>query len=131
EVLRLYPVAPGINRTPLEEISIGGAVVRPGEVIAISIWSLHRNPKFWDDPHAFRPERFRALKINELTGIYLPFSTRPRSCIGRKLAETELERILSRIFSSFRIEVVSTDIVALPSFTLRMSKPLMAKVVAI
>lgn len=50
----------------------------------IPIWSLHRDPKYYDDPEKFDPERFydeNKHKIKPYT--YLPFGIGPRNCIGK------------------------------------------------
>ena len=58
-------------------------VVRKGQTVVLSLYGSHRNPAtFGRDAADFRPERWDGI-INDPPG-YAPFSTGPRSCMGRK-----------------------------------------------
>ena len=58
ESLRLYPPAWMIGRRALGPDRLGSFDVAPGTVIAISAYTLHRHPAFWDEPEAFDPQQF-------------------------------------------------------------------------
>lgn len=72
-----------------------GTVYNPpeGAMLYTSAWLLHRNPKVWgEDSNEFKPERF--LPGNPIPWGYIPFSKRPRDCIGSTLAYVEVILVL-------------------------------------
>ncbi|CDO70501.1 hypothetical protein BN946_scf184569.g44 [Trametes cinnabarina] len=74
-----------------------------GSYIGICTRALHFNPRYWDDPEAFKPERFLG---NYHRDAFLPFSGGARGCVGRGFAETESVAVLSTIISRYRVEVL-------------------------
>lgn len=59
ESMRLFPVvSSGTVRITHKPISLAGYHVPAGQPILIPFWTIHRSPKLWDDPEAFRPERW-------------------------------------------------------------------------
>lgn len=96
EALRLYPSAPRFDREAVGEDELAGERVRPGQIISIWPWLLHRNRLLWDDPDAFDPSRFvgDAPKARPRYA-YLPFGAGPRVCIGAQLSITEALGVLS------------------------------------
>ena len=58
--------------------------------------------KYWDEPNAFRPERFMGEYNRD---AFLPFSGGPRGCIGRGFAETEGVAVLTMIVARYKVEV--------------------------
>lgn len=73
EGMRLYPQPPVLIRRALEGDIIGGYSVPKGADMFISVWNLHRSPALWDDPDAFRPERFGPLDTIPNEVRRLPF----------------------------------------------------------
>ena len=60
-----------------------GITMVEGCGLFISIWSIHRNPKYWgDDAEQFRPERFIDTPLKH-PAAFMPFSHGPRSCLGK------------------------------------------------
>ena len=60
EAMRLYPPAWGFGREVLADCEIGGYVIPAGTTIIIRPWVLHRDPRHFEHPTEFRPERWRA-----------------------------------------------------------------------
>lgn len=112
EVLRLVPVAPTIPKqsafkthftTRTTEGGIKNIPVPEGSNLLINVVGLHYNPKYWEDPMEFRPERF--LKEHTYNkNAWLAFSAGPRSCIGRRFAEVEMLACLALIIQRYKIE---------------------------
>lgn len=107
ESLRKYPVIPFIQRKCVEEYFIPetGAVLERGTSIIIPIHWLHFNPAFFDDPHKYNPDRFNedtSIPIDPF--VYLPFSTGPRACLGRRFALMSIKVCLIYLIRSFKIE---------------------------
>ncbi|XP_013177583.1 PREDICTED: cytochrome P450 4C1-like [Papilio xuthus] len=93
ESLRLYPPGPFIIRKVLEDISLpSGRVFPAGSGAAVSIWGLHRDPKYWGpDAEVFDPDRFLPERFNlKHACSYIPFSSGPRNCIGTMFADISI-----------------------------------------
>ena len=100
ETMRLYPPVPLVIRWSAENNYIKDYYFPKGVSIDINIVLLHRNPKYWDNPTEFRPERFEDVsKIYPHS--YLPFVAGSRMCIGYKFAMMEMKVALARLASKF------------------------------
>jgi cytochrome P450 len=107
EALRLYPPAGILSRTAQAPDTLCGREIRRGDTVMIPIYALHRHHMLWDDPNAFRPERFADRKaINRYA--YLPFGDGPRICIGASFAIQEAVIILATLLARFRFDLVET-----------------------
>jgi cytochrome P450 len=98
EAIRLYPPAPGVAREPIEDVNIGGYNVPKGSLITVNTYALQRDPRFFDDPERFNPERFAAGWEERVPRYaYLPFGGGPRVCIGNGFAMMEARLILATV----------------------------------
>ncbi|AWI89810.1 cytochrome P450 [Methylobacterium sp. DM1] len=121
ESMRLYPPAWAIGREARSDCQIGGFDVRAGTPILISPWVLHRDPRFFEEPEAFRPERWQQGLAQRLPRFaYMPFGGGPRICIGNRFAVIEAVLILATLVQRFGF-IVDPDrpVVPVPSMTLR------------
>jgi len=105
EALRLYPPAGIISRTAQKSDTLGGREIKPGDTVMIPIYALNRHQMLWDDPDAFRPERFADRKAIDRYA-YLPFGDGPRICIGASFALQEAVIILATLLSRFKFTSV-------------------------
>jgi cytochrome P450 len=122
ETMRLYPPAFLIARNALRDTEIGGMKVRQGDLVLIAPWLYHRDPRWFEDPLRFDPDRFlpeREAKIPK--NAYLPFGGGRRICIGNQFALMEGQIILHTIGQQVRrMELLSNKPVVLePMITLR------------
>ncbi len=101
EALRLYPPAGIISRTAQTPDTLCGREVRRGDTVMIPIYALHRNHLLWDEPDAFRPDRFADRKAIDRYA-YLPFGDGPRVCIGASFALQEAVIILATLLARHR-----------------------------
>jgi len=85
ETFRLYPVAPVIPaHEAMEDCTVGGFDVRCGTMVLVNAWVIHRDPKLWDAPEEFRPERFLdAGVVTAITAPLLPFGLGRRDVPAR------------------------------------------------
>ncbi|XP_068164065.1 cytochrome P450 17A2 [Antennarius striatus] len=92
EGMRIRPVSPVlIPHVAMSDSSIGGHPVRRGTRVLVNMWSIHHDPRLWDTPDLFRPERFLDDHSERVTPSYfLPFGAGPRVCVGESLARLEL-----------------------------------------
>lgn len=58
ETLRIHPSVPIISRLLGDEEKLGGFVVPAGTAVLVNTFLIHRDPRYWDDPEVFRPERY-------------------------------------------------------------------------
>jgi cytochrome P450 len=107
--LRLYPPVPRFDRQAVDPDRLGEWDVRPGDIVYIWPWLLHRHRKLWDDPDAFDFERF-AGKGRRHRFQYLPFGAGPRTCVGAQFAATEALTILAHWLSQWRFADAGHDV---------------------
>jgi cytochrome P450 len=121
ESLRLYPAAWGIARLAVEDHEIAGYPVTKGMGVAMAQWVVHRDPRWYDAPEEFRPERWEDDLLKRLPRFaYFPFGGGPRQCIGNTFALMEATLILATIARKFRLRLVPNhSVVPLASITLR------------
>jgi len=122
ESMRLYPPAWFVARQAIEDVEIGGYTIETGSLVFIPIFLVHRDPRWYDDPDTFRPERWtEEFEQNLPRFAYLPFGGGPRICIGNSFAQMEANLILATIAGRYQMRLlepnqqVSTD----PLITLR------------
>ncbi len=110
ETMRLYPPIWMLVRVASKPDVIDGKEIRPGDKVALFAYGAHHNPKFWDEPEAFLPERWlgeAAKKRRPYT--YLPFGGGKRSCIGGAMSQVENVLSLSILLRRFRPEYVGPE----------------------
>jgi cytochrome P450 len=122
ESMRLYPPAWAIGREAVDDsLEVGGYPVRKGTQFLIAQWVLHRDPRWFDDPEAFRPERWDGDLLKRLPkGAYIPFGDGPRVCIGNHFAMMEAVLLLATLAQTHRLSAVpGVPLELVPSITLR------------
>jgi cytochrome P450 len=124
EGLRLYPPAWIIGREAAAPCDIGGYPMPVGMTVFVSPWVMHRDPRFYDRPDAFRPERWLDDSRSRLPRYaYLPFGAGPRLCIGSGFAMSEATMILAALARRFRPSLHGT-IPPFATITLRPAVPM-------
>ena len=103
ESLRLYPAAPRFDREAIAADRLGEHEVRPGDLVSICPWLLHRHHRLWDDPDAFDHTRFAPeAKKGRHRFQYIPFGGGPRMCVGARFAMAEGLTILAAWLARYR-----------------------------
>ena len=109
ESMRLYPQPPVLIRRALEPVTLDGYKIEPGTDFFISVWNLHRNPRLWEEPDRFNPDRFPVDERmpNEVTEnyAYLPFGGGQRKCVGDQFALFESIVTLAMVCRRFDFEL--------------------------
>lgn len=104
EVLRLYPPAWAITRQPIEDVTLGGYNIPNGSLIIMSQYAMHHDPRYFDDPERFDPERFSAAHEKDIPRYtYFPFGGGPRVCIGQSFAMMEARLILATMAQRYEL----------------------------
>jgi len=101
EAMRLYPPAYAIGREAIEDTEIGGYHVPKRTQLFAFQWVTQRDPRYFDEPDAFKPERWSNGEQVEKYA-YFPFGGGPRQCIGNYFAMMEVVLLLATIGQRFR-----------------------------
>lgn len=99
ETLRLYPPVPLLARLASAPLDVAGNAVPRGALVLAVPWLLHRNPRHWEKPDEFAPERF--FHARPPRHAYIPFSLGPRVCTGAQFALAETVICLSTLAQRF------------------------------
>jgi cytochrome P450 len=130
EALRLYPPIAALSRTAEQGDTFGAVKVKPGSLIVIAPYVLHRHELFWQQPDVFDPSRFMPdarRKIARFT--YLPFGIGPRTCIGASFALQEATIVLATLVHRFDVRLIpGAKVWPMQKITLRPSNGLPVRV---
>ncbi|KAF8182524.1 cytochrome P450 [Pholiota molesta] len=74
--------------------------VSKGTQVTLKVAALRYNPRYWEDPHTFKPSRFIEDWPRD---DFIPFSAGSRACLGRKVFETESIATVTVLVSRYRI----------------------------
>ena len=121
ESMRYYPPVYLIGREAIDECVISGFRVKKGTTLLMSQWLIHRDPRFFEQPEKFIPERWTEEFARTMPKFaYFPFGGGPRLCIGNTFAMMEMVLVLADIAQRFRFTAkAGHDVTLWPSFTLR------------
>ena len=111
ETMRLYPPAWIIGRRALRPDRIGNTDIPAQSVVAMSPYTLHRHPLYWDRPEVFEPRRFMNDEVERKREpfSYIPFGAGPRTCIGSNLALVEAPLVIGRLVQRYRMALVNEE----------------------
>ncbi|CAN6911125.1 unnamed protein product [Brassica oleracea var. botrytis] len=102
ETLRLYPVVPMlVPHMASEDCMVAGYDVPRGTTLLVNVWAIHRDPKMWEEPEKFKPERFE--KEGEDKKL-MPFGMGRRACPGLGLALRLVTLALGSLVQCFEWE---------------------------
>ncbi|KAI9295116.1 cytochrome P450 [Neoconidiobolus thromboides FSU 785] len=110
ESLRLYPPVSRLpDRVCKEELHFDNYIIPKGTRLALSIYSLHRDPEIWgEDSNEFKPERFLDENMNEkelkTKFITNGFGGGSRICLGLNFSRLEQKVVLSMLVNKFKIK---------------------------
>jgi cytochrome P450 len=108
EAMRLYPPAPVITRTAMQDFRLGGFHIPAGTVMYVPIYAVHHHRSIWKNPEAFDPERFTPENTKQRHRYaYMPFGAGPRVCIGSAFAMMEGVAVLSVLLKTFHLSSTS------------------------
>ncbi|HET8820734.1 MAG TPA: cytochrome P450 [Thermoleophilaceae bacterium] len=107
ETLRRRPVlANAAPRLVVQPVEVGGWQYEPGVCLLADAYLLHHDPDIYEDPYAFRPERF----LDEQPGTYtwIPFGGGRRRCLGSSFAMLEMKLVLRAVLRQVELAPAST-----------------------
>ncbi len=128
EGIRLYPAIPMVSRKSTVADHFGEYKIPAQTSIVISSWILQRDEKYWDDPKAFKPERFENVDPATIDS-YAAFSKGSRRCVGELMSTFMTAVVLSSILKRFDLELEGEALPeAVSVVTLRAKKPFWIKI---
>lgn len=106
ETLRLYPPAPALERKCTKDYTLPGTDITLKEkmLVGIPVWTLNRDPDIWEDPEAFRPERFLTEnKTPNQNFAFMSFGQGPRNCVGMRFAILEVKLAIAHLILNMEL----------------------------
>jgi len=106
ESMRLFPPAWAITREVAKDDVIDGYLLKKGDSVVMSPYIIQRQEQYWEEPEAFKPERFAADKAKSIHRYaYFPFGGGARLCIGNNFAMMEMQIILAMVCGKFNFTI--------------------------
>lgn len=129
EALRIYPPFWIMGRVATQDDTLLGHPIKTGDRVQINPYFTHHNPRYWDAPEEFRPERFSKGNIDSINEyVYLPFGKGPRTCLGNHFGTFEMFVGVTLLYKHFDIKFENAAEIK-PDFriTLRPDRPVKVK----
>ncbi|KAL7122296.1 hypothetical protein ACP275_01G036800 [Erythranthe tilingii] len=104
ESLRLHPPVPLLPRASREEMVLNGYTIPANVKVIVNNWAIQRDPKHWENPDSFEPERFEKNNSRDFLGgdfEFLPFGSGKRMCPGITFSMAGVELVLAQLLYSF------------------------------
>jgi len=106
ESMRIYPPVLLLYRKALADQEVGGFFIPANTTVAVSPYTAHRHPGFWEEPERFDPERFTSERHSKRPQYaYFPFGGGPHLCMGNVLAMMEGTLILATIAQRYSLRL--------------------------
>jgi cytochrome P450 len=107
EAMRLYPPIPVSGRRAIEDNELAGYTIPAGTTVLMSEYLIHRDPRWWQEPDAFDPDRWTPeAEARRPRFAYFPFGGGSRLCIGEPFAWMEGVLVLATVLQRWHMEVV-------------------------
>ncbi|XP_038905910.1 cytochrome P450 705A5-like [Benincasa hispida] len=113
EALRLYPAVPIAMRACRQDCKIDGFDIPKDTMVAVNLFDIMRDPKIWQNPNEFDPERFTGDVRYEIKGQqsfdFVPFGGGRRACPGSTLAFSFISNVIAAMVQCFDWKVIGRD----------------------
>jgi cytochrome P450 len=107
ETMRLFPPVPLVTRRTTRPETLAGHTLKPGTIVFIPIYAIHRHQGLWPDPDRFDHTRFAADNARKIPRtVYMPFGAGPRVCVGATFAMMEMVAALATLLQHVRFATV-------------------------
>eukprot|EP01018_Ginkgo_biloba_P005271 Gb_32736 [translate_table: standard] len=104
ETLRLHPAGPlMVPHESIEDCTVGEYHIPAKTRLIVNVWAIGRHPSVWEDPLAFRPERFieRDIDVTGQNFAIIPFGSGRRGCPGSSLGLVVVELAVAQLLHCF------------------------------
>jgi len=127
EAMRLYPPALAFARRPKQPVLLGGYIIPPNASVFVSPYVTQRNPRYFDRPESFEPERWETIAPPKFA--YFPFGGGAKMCIGEPFAKTEGVIVLAMLSRRWRLVLADTaNVGPAPGMLLNPNRPILVRV---
>ncbi|XP_024122889.1 cytochrome P450 11B, mitochondrial isoform X2 [Oryzias melastigma] len=114
EILRLYPVGITVQRYPVKDIVLQNYHIPAGTMVQACLYPMGRSSQVFEEPLNFDPGRWSSSREEgqrgEVMGFRsLAFGFGARQCVGRRIAENEMQLLLMHILLRFHLSVPSSE----------------------
>uniref|UniRef100_A0A8C7Z7M2 steroid 11beta-monooxygenase n=1 Tax=Oryzias sinensis TaxID=183150 RepID=A0A8C7Z7M2_9TELE len=114
EILRLYPVGITVQRYPVHDIVLQNYHIPAGTMVQACLYPMGRSSQVFEEPLNFDPGRWSVSREEgqrgEVMGFRsLAFGFGARQCVGRRIAENEMQLLLMHILLRFHLSVPSSE----------------------
>ncbi len=110
EALRLYPPVWALGRKCVKDTELGGHQIPAGTEVLYSIYAVHHDPKVYDNPEAFDPDRWLPERAKGVPrSAFMPFGAGVRNCIGESFSWFETQTVLSTLLQHWSVQPVTGE----------------------
>ncbi|KAF4303033.1 Cytochrome P450 [Botryosphaeria dothidea] len=112
ETMRLWPPATAAmpRLTPPEGLQVGDVWIPGNVTVAVPPYTVQRDPRNYERPDEFVPERWTEGRAKPEEGGFMPFSRGPANCAGKNFAKMELRMVVSRLYLNFEFGLVEDEV---------------------
>lgn len=131
ETMRLYPAGPLlVPHESSADCKVGGYFIPGGTMLIVNLWAIQNDPKLWEEPRRFVPERFEGFEGTRDGHKFMPFGSGRRACPGEGLAMRMMGLVLGSLLQCFNWERIGKELVDMtegPGLTMPKLRPLVVR----
>jgi enediyne biosynthesis protein E7 len=113
ELLRAYIPTWLMGREVRTHTTLDRWTFRPGQQIMMPVYLMHRDPRWWEEPEEFRPDRWLGTRQPHKRFAYVPFGAGPRICLGNQLGSLQLVLAIATLVNGYEITITDPDAVVM------------------
>jgi len=113
ETLRLHPPLPlSVPRETITSVKIGGYDISAKTKVFVNTWAIQRDPKVWERPEEFIPERFEdsPMDYKGQDFEFIPFGGGRRGCPGMTFGVAAVENVVANLLCWFDWKLLGEDL---------------------
>ncbi|GJY78580.1 cytochrome P450 [Tanacetum coccineum] len=130
ETMRINPPGPLVFHESAKDCIVGGYHIPSGTMLLMNLWAMQNDPKNWEDPKKFKPERFVGLEGSRDGYKLMPFGAGRRRCPAENMAMRMVGLALGTLIQCFEWETTSDEMIDMTEgkgLTMPKAKPQVAK----
>ncbi|MFD5452977.1 cytochrome P450 [Streptomyces sp. NPDC127100] len=110
EALRIYPPVWALGRKCVQDTELGGHLIPAGTEVLYSIYAVHHDPKTYDNPEAFDPDRWLPERARQVPrSAFMPFGAGVRNCIGESFSWFETQTVLATLMQQWTVQPITGE----------------------